>query len=156
MTPWTVAHQAPLSMGFSRQEDWSGLPFPPPEDLPNPGIEPTFPTSPAWQVDSLLSHLGSHLAFLGHLSLGSSQMILECQPLSSPAQPDIVILELSGRNLKTNDDKMQGEIWMGFWPIKGKYVDGGTKKQTTEISVWTVVYLTVCTNINFRFQITVL
>ena len=41
--PWTVAHQAPLSMGFPRQENWSGLPFPSPEDLPNPGIEPTSP-----------------------------------------------------------------------------------------------------------------
>ena len=40
MTPWTVAHQAPLSMGFSRQEHWRGLPFPPPGDLPDPGIEP--------------------------------------------------------------------------------------------------------------------
>ena len=40
-TPWTVAHQAPLSMGFSRQEYWSGLSFPPPGDLPDPGIEPT-------------------------------------------------------------------------------------------------------------------
>ena len=39
-TPWTVAHQAPLSMGFPRQEYWSGLPFPPPGNLPNPGIEP--------------------------------------------------------------------------------------------------------------------
>ena len=39
-TPWTVAHQAPLSIGFSRQEYWSGLPFPSPGDLPNPGIEP--------------------------------------------------------------------------------------------------------------------
>ena len=37
--PWTVAYQAPLSMGFSRQEYWSGLPFPSPGDLPNPGIE---------------------------------------------------------------------------------------------------------------------
>ena len=44
---WTVARQAPLPMGFSRQEDWSGLPFPPAGDLPNPGIEPTFLTSPA-------------------------------------------------------------------------------------------------------------
>ena len=42
-TPWTVAHQAPLSMGFSRQEYWSGLPFPPPGDLPNPGIKPASP-----------------------------------------------------------------------------------------------------------------
>ena len=43
-TPWTVAYQAPLSMGFSRQEYWSGLPFPSPGDLPDPGIEPTSPT----------------------------------------------------------------------------------------------------------------
>ena len=53
VTLWTVAGQAPLSMGFSKQEYWSGLPFPSPEDLPNPGIEPT---SPALQVDSLLLH----------------------------------------------------------------------------------------------------
>ena len=39
-TLWTVAHQAPLSMGLPRQEHWSGLPFPSPEDLPDPGIEP--------------------------------------------------------------------------------------------------------------------
>ena len=50
VTPWTVAHQAPLSMGFSRQEYWSGLPFPSPGDLPDPGIEPG---SPALQADSL-------------------------------------------------------------------------------------------------------
>ena len=43
-TPWTVAHQAPLSMGFSSQEYLSGLPFPPPGDLPDPGIEPRSPT----------------------------------------------------------------------------------------------------------------
>ena len=41
--PWTVAHQAPLSMEFSRREYWSGLPFPPPGALPDPGIEPTCP-----------------------------------------------------------------------------------------------------------------
>ena len=43
-TLWTVAHQAPLSMGFSRQDYWSGLPFPSPGDLPDPGIEPGSPT----------------------------------------------------------------------------------------------------------------
>ena len=43
-TPWTIAHQAPLSMGFCRQEYWSELPCPPPEDLPNPGFEPRSPT----------------------------------------------------------------------------------------------------------------
>ena len=46
-TPWTVAHQAPLFMGFSRQEYWSSLPFPSSGDLPNPGIEPTSLRSPA-------------------------------------------------------------------------------------------------------------
>ena len=49
-TPWTVARQAPLSIGFCRQEYWSGLPFPPPGDLPNPGTETEFPVSPALQA----------------------------------------------------------------------------------------------------------
>ena len=56
--PTTVAHQAPLSMGFSKQEYWSRLPFPPPGDLPNPGIKPASHLLP-WQVGSLpllLSH----------------------------------------------------------------------------------------------------
>ena len=52
MTPWSVAHQASLSMEFSRQEYWSGLPFPSPGDLLDPGIEPGFP---ALQADSLPS-----------------------------------------------------------------------------------------------------
>ena len=57
VTPWTVAHQAPLSMRMSRQEYWSGLPCPPPGDLPDPGIEPVSPAAPTMQVDSLpLSH----------------------------------------------------------------------------------------------------
>ena len=50
VTPWTVTHQAPLSMGFPRQEYWSGLPFPSPGDLPDPGIELW---SPALQSDCL-------------------------------------------------------------------------------------------------------
>ena len=64
--PWTVAHQAPLPMGLSRQEYWSGLPFPPPRDLPDPGIDPCLFH---WQVDFFffffflpLSHLGSRIA----------------------------------------------------------------------------------------------
>ena len=51
VTLWIIVRQAPLSMGFSRQEYWSGLPFPPPGNLPNPGIESV---SPALQADSLL------------------------------------------------------------------------------------------------------
>ena len=51
-TPWAVAYQAPLSMGLARQEYWSGLPFPSPGDLPDPGIEPRSPTL---QADALTS-----------------------------------------------------------------------------------------------------
>ena len=54
VTPWTAACQAPLLMGFFRQEYWSGLPFPPQGDLPDPGIEPR---SPAQQADSLPTEL---------------------------------------------------------------------------------------------------
>ena len=64
-TPWTVAHQAPLSMGFSRQEHWSGLPCPPPGDLPHPRFEPTSltladgfcTTSATWEAHT---HLYQH------------------------------------------------------------------------------------------------
>ena len=64
LTLWTVAHQAPLSMEFSRQEYWSGLPFPPPGDLPNLRIEPASPVSFTLQKTMALyslSHLGSQV-----------------------------------------------------------------------------------------------
>ena len=68
-TPWTVACQAPLSMGFARQEYWSGLPFPSPGDLPDPGIEPVslvnpalargiFTTTTTWECSPSLSTMG--------------------------------------------------------------------------------------------------
>ena len=60
-TPWTIARQAPLSMVFSRQEYWSGLPFPSPGNLPDPGIKPG---SPALQADSLLTELQGKLLLL--------------------------------------------------------------------------------------------
>ena len=60
MTPLSIAHQAPLSMGFSRQECWSGLPFPSPGDLSDPGIEPR---SPELQADPLLSESRSTYYF---------------------------------------------------------------------------------------------
>ena len=59
--PWTVAHQAPLFMEFSRQEHWSGLSFCSPGDLPSPGYEPA---SPALQADSLPSEVNSHCKLL--------------------------------------------------------------------------------------------
>ena len=59
-TPWTVARQAPLSMGFSGEEHWSGLPFPSPQALPGPGIKPR---SPASQADSFPTELNHHHHF---------------------------------------------------------------------------------------------
>ena len=70
VTPWTVAHQTSLSMGFSRHEYWSGLPWPPPEDLPNPVIKPVSLMSPAladeffimsatWEAISLVTIVNS-------------------------------------------------------------------------------------------------
>ena len=72
--PWTVAHKTPLSMEFSRQEYWSGSPFPSPGDLPDPGIESR---SPSWQADYLSTELPQkpHLSALHtliHLILFSS------------------------------------------------------------------------------------
>ena len=65
VSPWNVDRQAPLSMGFPRQEHWSGLPIPPPGDLPNPGIKPA---SPALQVGFLLLSHQESLYLLRMLS----------------------------------------------------------------------------------------
>ena len=66
VTLWTVAHQAPLSMRFPRQDYWSGLPFPPLGDLPDPGIELSLLH---WQETLLMSHLQSPKASIAHSSL---------------------------------------------------------------------------------------
>ena len=81
--PWTVAQQAALSMGFSRQEYWSGLPFPAPGDFPNLGIEPAKAMSLLyWQVGSLpLSHLGSPRGCVGFSNCGL-EAIVEVHQLS--------------------------------------------------------------------------
>ena len=71
-TPWTVARQASLSMGFSRQEYWSGLPFPSPGDLPDSGIKPG---SPAVQADSLLTELQGKPPDSGYFFLIEVQLI---------------------------------------------------------------------------------
>ena len=92
-TLWTVAHQAPLSKGFSRQEYCSRLPCPPPGDLSDPGIEPASPVAPALLADSLsLSHQGSpgvgyqtgnqDQPCLGHLRLTFAHLELPSFPKS--------------------------------------------------------------------------
>ena len=79
-TPWAVAPQAPLSMGFSRQECWIGLPFPSPGDLPNPGIKPEssmspalavvfFTTSTTWEAQLIQYHWLKDYPFLNELPL---------------------------------------------------------------------------------------
>ena len=70
-TPWTVVFQAPLSMGFSRQEYWSGWPFPPPGDLPDPRIEPLSLSLLHWQEDSLPDFPGG--------SDGKASVCLQCR-----------------------------------------------------------------------------
>ena len=79
VTPWTVAHQAPPSMEFSRQEYWSGLPFPSPGDLPDPGIDPK---SPALQVDSLTAEPQEKPKNTGVDSLSILQRIFLTQELN--------------------------------------------------------------------------
>ena len=79
-TPWTVAYQAPLSVGFSRQEYWSGVPFPPPGDLPKPGIEPT----------SVISCIGRQVLLLLAPPVGNPYLWISLfcfLPVASPALP---------------------------------------------------------------------
>ena len=89
MTPWTVVNQAPLSMGFSRQEYWSGLPFPPPRDLPNPGIKLMSPASVSYiirQVFFLFVCLFSLLEPLGNLRDWHLVSIVDALTLNSDQQ----------------------------------------------------------------------
>ena len=80
-TLWTVACQAPLSMSFSRQEYWSGLPFPSPWDLPNPGIEPR---SPALQADDLPTAMVNMVNMVNDLPTAWEAPMLQRFPLISP------------------------------------------------------------------------
>ena len=98
VTPWTVACQAPLSMGFSRQEYWSGLPFPSPGDLPDPGIEPA---SPALQADSYqLSYEGSPSSVRSLKKQKSSKKTSTSALLSMPKSLTVWISTNYGKFLK--------------------------------------------------------
>ena len=80
-TPWTVAYQASLSMGFSRQEHWSGLPFPSPGDLSDPGIESE---SPASEADALTSEPpGKPLLTLTYLQKNQAKNHFKCQNIKT-------------------------------------------------------------------------
>ena len=118
MTLWTVAHQAPLS----RQEYWSGLPCPPPGDLPNPGMEPRSPT---WQADSLLAEpprkpkntgVGSLSLLQGNFPTQESNWgLLHCRwvsyKLSYPGSPDLYIFYHKKERKRRREDRRTDE-WM--------------------------------------------
>ena len=101
-TPWT--HQTPLSMGFSRQESWSGLPCPPPGDFPDTGIEPVPPAASALQVDSLpLSHLGSPAYGGKWPKVGMEEMVMAIVILIQATitkSPHAFFLHMKGRVLR--------------------------------------------------------
>ena len=103
-TLWTVAHCIPLSMGFSRQESWSGLPFPSPEDLPDSGIEPG---SPALQADDLLTEL------LGKLAVLSKESACNAEDLGSIPESGRSSGEGNGNPLQHTclENPMDRSIW---------------------------------------------
>ena len=80
-TPWTIARQAPLSVGSSREEYWSGLPFPSPRDLPDPGIKPR---SPARQVDSLPSGPTGKPTYPKYAAAAAAKSLQSCPTLCDP------------------------------------------------------------------------
>ena len=99
VTPWTVAYQAPQSMEFPRQEYWSGLPFPSPGDLPNPGIEPR---SRALQADALPSE-PSKTKILGLSNQAEDSLSIrdECCPFSATVQPWMIHITSPSLSLLT-------------------------------------------------------
>ena len=98
---WTVAHQAPLSMGFFRQGSWSGLLFPSLGDPPKPGIEPG---SPKLQADSLpLSHLASPYSIYSHYKTLSIFSVVQCIPASYFIPNRLHLLTPSPGPLPTDD-----------------------------------------------------
>ena len=117
-TPWTAARQAPLSMGFSRQEYWSQLPCPSPGDLPYPGIKPISLEDPSLQADSLpLSRRGSPLG-----SLGGSKSIFwkPCPqvnwkgPIHHICSPRKIYFKISCRHIKPGPEQVgiaRGRSW---------------------------------------------
>ena len=117
--PMTVAHQAPLSVGLPKQGYWSWLPFPPPGDLPNPGIEPMTPALPALQADSL--------------------------PLRHPGSPEPTNQQSSKTQLSTNHSmtSSQGQTFPSALPAAQKaslrVLPHGNPPDTTVTAAWSVV-----------------
>ena len=140
--PWTVAHQAPLSLGFPRQEYWSGLPCPPPGDLPDPGIEPSSHTSPAlaggffttsttWKPSNILLafiQVTVNISRIGIITVIKVNILLclmfvaewKGREKNLPAFSAAEIrwrLQFSQLSLLCVDEKRDGSDW-GFWGLR--------------------------------------
>ena len=125
-TLWTVARQAPLSKGFSRQEYWIGLPFPSPGDLPNPGVKPS---SPALQADTLLIELaqaeikiaGRNINNLRYAS--DTTLMVESEELKSLLMKVKEESEKVGLNLNIQKTKIMASGPITSWQIDGETVE---------------------------------
>ena len=116
--PWTIAHQTPLSVGIPRQEYWSGLPFPTPEDLPNPGIEPASFLSPALTIRSFTIRVTFFWDFIFNpIFLGVVNIIQ--LPTNHLSLHEAVPKSLSGcsyfrRKMKHLNDRMNDSAKLGI------------------------------------------
>ena len=130
-TPWTVAHQASLSTGFSRQKYWSGLPCPPPGDLPNPGIEPR---SSALQADSSPSEPLGKPVWRGQgvvpASFFSFSFFRECKELLQASQFKFIGFQ---------------PLFLGYLPIQ--QVPGGAFRMEIELN--RITYFLKCEMVSF-------
>ena len=94
VTPWTVAYQAPQFMEFPRQGYWSGLPFPSPGDLPNPGIDPR---APALQADTLPSEPPGKLSEGREIEREGESLVSQCQGTWNAVLQEETVLGLEGQ-----------------------------------------------------------
>ena len=133
LNPCIVALHAPLSKGFSRQEYWSGLPSPPPGDLPDPGIESESPASTALHTDSWpLCYLGSPnskwycVKDLGYILIDLKQVYILCDRLGWEAKTDYEQLKsLTSTVLQKKEgrDRIPGEVFYLSWSDKASLLD---------------------------------
>ena len=119
VTPWTVAYQAPLSIGFSRQDYWSGLPFPSPGDLPNPGIESM---SPALQTGTLPSE-----------PPGKPREVVKNPPAKAGDRGDTCSIPGLGRSLRVGNSNLLQYSCLGNPMDRGAWwaTDHGVTKSWT-------------------------
>ena len=123
MTLWTVARQAPLSIGFSRQEYWTRLPFPSPGDLPNRGIEPG---SPRLQADSLPSEPpGCPVIITTTFCNGCFLLFLfPKRPIARPLALSCIHSTLAEHTLWTHHHTHSPSTWHSAWGTSGRHVEG--------------------------------